>query len=58
MMAKRIEMHTEPIILERQNGFRRGKLCIDSAFTVRIMMEKKQEFDHETHLRFINSEKA
>lgn len=58
MMAKRIEMHTEPIILECQNGFRRGRSCIDGVFTAKIMMEKRREFNLETLICFIDLEKA
>lgn len=58
MMAKRIETHTEHTILECQNGFRRGRSCIDGFYTVKMVMQKKREFNLETHLYFINLEKA
>jgi hypothetical protein len=43
---------------EEQNGFRRGRSCSDSYFSLKLIIEKHREFNIETHLAFIDYEKA
>jgi len=43
---------------ERQNGFRRGWSCTDPTFCLKLLIEKRREFNLETHLLCINYEKA
>jgi sorting nexin-29 len=43
---------------EEQNGFRRGCSCSDSYFSLNLIIEKHREFNIETHLAFIDFEKA
>jgi hypothetical protein len=43
---------------EEQNGFRRGRTCCDSFFSLKILIEKRRELNVETHLVFIDLEKA
>jgi hypothetical protein len=34
---------------ETQFGFRKGRPCIDSAFTTQILLEKRIEYNSERH---------
>ena len=58
MMAKRIGTEAESFILECQNGFRSGRSCTDASYTIKLLMEKRIEYDLETHMCFIDFEKA
>jgi hypothetical protein len=49
---------TEDLLLECQNGFRKGTSCIDSAFCMKLSFEKRREFNLETHFAFVDYEKA
>ncbi|KAJ4443024.1 hypothetical protein ANN_04674 [Periplaneta americana] len=46
------------ILVEEQNGFRRGRSCADSYFTLKLLIEKNREFNIETHFAFIDFEKV
>ena len=46
------------ILLEEQQGFRKGRSTIDDIFCLKQIMEKRIEFNRETHLAFIDLEKA
>jgi len=48
----------EAILLEEQNGFRTGRSCIDNVFTIKQTIEKGREFNLETHIAFLDLEKA
>ena len=56
--AKIITQHlktiSEAILLEEQNGFRRGRSCIDKVFTLKQTIEKKREFNLKTHIAFLD----
>ena len=43
---------------ETQNGFRKGRSCTDPPFCLKLLIEKRREFNLETHLLFIDYEKA
>ena len=47
----------EAILLEEHNGFRTGRSCIDKVFTIKQTIEKRREFNLETHLAFLDLEK-
>lgn len=49
---------SEEFISEEQNGFRKGRSCTDAVFTLKLMIEKRRENNLETHLLFIDYEKA
>jgi len=49
---------SEAILLEEQNGFRIGRSCIDNVFTIQQTMQKRTEFNLETHIAFMDLEKA
>ena len=38
--------------------FRKGRSCTDSTFCLKLVIEKRREFNLETHLLFIDYEKA
>ena len=40
------------------NGFRKGRSCTDRTFCLKLLIEKRREFNLETHLLFIDYEKA
>ena len=46
------------MIREEQMGFRRGRSCADAVFTLKHIVEKHREYNCETHLAFIDWEKA
>lgn len=56
--AKRIGEAIETKLLESQNGFRRGRSCTDACYTIKLLMEKRIEYNEEMHLCFIDLEKA
>lgn len=58
MINERLKTITEEIILEEQNGFRKGRSCNDNVFTIKQIIEKRREFNQETHLAFVDFEKA
>jgi hypothetical protein len=49
---------TEDFLLECQNGFREGRSCTDSAFSMKLLIKKRREFNLETHFAFMDYEKA
>lgn len=46
------------MLLEEQSGFRGGRSCIDDVFTLKQIIEKRREFNLETHMVFVDFEKA
>jgi len=56
--AQRFKTLSETILLEEQNGFRIGRSCIDNVFIIKQIMEKRREFDLETHMAFVDLENA
>ena len=48
----------ETILLEEQNEFRVGRSCIDNVFIIKQIIEKRREFSLETHMAFLDLEKA
>jgi hypothetical protein len=43
---------------EAQNGFRRNRSCTDAVFSFKLLIEKRRENNLETHLLFLDYEKA
>ena len=58
IITKKLEEKLDGKILECQNGFRKGRSCIDAAFATKLIIEKRREFNLETHICFIDYEKA
>jgi len=48
----------ETVLLEEKNGFRIGRLCIDNVFIIKQIVEKRREFNLETHMAFLDLEIA
>jgi hypothetical protein len=42
IITQRFKTVSEAILLEEQNGFRRGRSCIDNVFTVKQKQKKKR----------------
>lgn len=40
--------------MECQNGFRKGRYCIDPLFNMKLLIEKTRKFTLETHLAFLD----
>jgi hypothetical protein len=46
------------MLLEKQSGFRRGSFRVDNVFTFKQTKDKRQDFNKETSLMFIDYIKA
>jgi len=49
---------SETELLDEQNGFRIGRSCINNVFIIKQIIEKRGEFNLETHMAFLDLEKA
>jgi hypothetical protein len=49
---------SEAILLDELNGLRRGRSCIDNVFILKQTIEKRMKFNVETHMAFLDLEKA
>jgi sorting nexin-29 len=49
---------SDVLLLEEQKGFRKGRSCTDDIFTIRQIIETRRKFNVETHIAFIDYEKA
>ena len=49
---------TEEYVFSIQNEFRKGMSCTDPTFCLKLLIEKRREMNLETHLLFIDYEKA
>jgi sorting nexin-29 len=45
IITQRLKTTSEAILLEEQNGFRRGRSCIDNVLTLKQTLEKSREFN-------------
>jgi hypothetical protein len=53
-----MKAHTENFLLECQNGFQRGRSFISPLFSMKLIVEKRIEYNLETHLPFIDNVNA
>lgn len=44
--------------MEPQCGFHGGISCIDAVFTLKLILEKRREFNSEIHFLFLDYEKT
>ena len=44
--------------MECQNGFRTGRSGINPLFSIKLLIEKRREFNFETHLTFLDCVKS
>lgn len=58
IINKRLTTISDSLLLEEQSGFRQGRSCTDNVFTINQIIEKRREFNLETHIAFIDYEKA
>jgi hypothetical protein len=58
IISRRISVISEPLLSEEQNGFRRGRSCMESIFTIQQLLERHREYNTETYLLFIDYVKA
>ena len=70
IITQRFKTISEAILLEEQHGFRigrsctdnvftiKGRSCIDNVFTIKQTIAKRREFNLETHIVFLDPEKA
>jgi hypothetical protein len=54
----KLQNYSEVFMTEKQNGFRKGGSCTDPTFCLKLLIEKMWEYNLETHLLFIDYEKA
>lgn len=58
MIARKLTDLVDESLLECQNGFRKGRSCTDATYTIKLIMEKRIEFNKQTHICFVDFEKA
>ena len=58
IIAKRLTVIAEVLLLEEQNGFRKGRSCMDCIFSASQIIEKHREFNVLTYMAFIDFKKA
>jgi hypothetical protein len=58
IILNRIQNLIDKQLLEQQAGFRRNKSTIDQIFTLKLIMEKSQEYNKPLFLCFIDLQKA
>ena len=46
------------LVVEEQNGFRKGRSCMDCIFVTSQLIEKDREFNIPTYIAFIDFKKA
>jgi len=54
----KLQKYSELYVTEKQNGFRKGRSCTDPTFCLKLLIEKRREYNLEKHLLFIEYEKA
>jgi len=57
IIAKRLTAIAEVLLLEEQNGFRKGRSCMDCIFSASQLIEKRREFIIPTYIAFIDLKK-
>jgi len=55
--AKRLTAIAKVLLLEEQNGFRKGRSCMDCIFSASQIIEKHREFNIPTYIAFIDFKK-
>ena len=54
IIAKRLTVIVEALLLEEQNGFRKGRSCMDCIFSASEIIEKHREINIPTYIAFID----
>ena len=58
IIAKRLTAIAEVLLLEEQNGFRKGRSCMDCIFSASQIIEKHRELNIPTYIAFIDFKKS
>jgi len=58
ILSMELQKYSEVFMTETQSGFRKGRSCTDPTFCLKLLIEKRREFNLETHLLFTDYEKA
>lgn len=58
IITRRLNKITEVLLKENQYGFRNGRSCADCVFIMKQLIQKRREFNLETHLLFVDYIKA
>jgi len=58
IIAKRLTAIAEVLLLEEQNGFRKGRSCMNCIFSASQIPEKLREFNIPTYITFTDLKKA
>jgi hypothetical protein len=58
ILNMKLQSYSEDFMTETQNGFWKGRSCTDPTFCLKLLVEKWREYKLETHLLFIDYEKA
>ena len=58
IINNRIMKIADCLIGEEQSGFRKGRSCIDNVFVIKQIIEQRREKNLETHIAFVDFEKA
>jgi len=58
IFAKKLTVIAEVLLLEEQNGFRKGRSCMDSICSASQLTEKHRKFHIPTYIEFIDFKKA
>jgi len=53
MIAKRLTVIAEALLLEEQNGFRKGRFCMDYIFLASQVIEKHRELKFPNILQLL-----
>jgi len=53
IIAKRLTAIAEVLLLEEQNGFRKGRSCMDCVFSASQIIEKHSEFNIPTYIAYV-----
>jgi predicted RNA binding protein with dsRBD fold (UPF0201 family) len=58
VLNEKLKAQAEQFLLECQKGFQKGRSCIYPLFSMELLIEKRREFNLETHLAFLDHVKA
>ena len=58
IIAKRLTAIAEILLLEEQNGLRKGRSCMDCIFSASKIIKKHREFNIPTYIAFIDFKKS
>jgi hypothetical protein len=52
IITRRLNVISEALLHEEQHGFRKGRSCSNCVFVMRQIIQKRREFNLETHILF------